>query len=280
MTRENSVCLVALLLTLEAIPTKQKAVSSKQRSALLLLLFSFTLLYIGGRAHLLGRVAQGPLCGSNIVAHAANIFQIWPLYWERLLWPDNLRIIYSSLPILDSPWHWRALVGFLGFGFYLLLTILTWKQDRRWGFSLTAFLIFWLPGSNIIPLNTLFAERLMYPLVACGGWWLGLGLQAVRSPRAWVAAIVWLGALTFITERQIPVWRNEDTLWAQAVDIEPDSWFAWGCLGNANELIASNQMDSKQKIFLKTRQGLLFAGPAKKSAARAQTNDFGKIGCD
>jgi hypothetical protein len=253
LTRENGVCLAPLLIAFEAACAEPSAIRFKKRALFLLLISAATVVYVVARALILKHIAQNQLWGPDLLTHIANVLQVWPLYWERLLWPDNLRIIYSTIPILSSPWHWRALAGLMGFGFYLLLTILAWKQDRRWGFTLTALLIFWIPTSNLIPLNTLFAERLLYPLLVCAGWGLGLALQSIASKRAAALATVAVVIYAFVTERQLPVWQNEDTLWAQAVNIEPHSWFAWGCLGNANELIADNQTDRRTIDYFRSK---------------------------
>jgi hypothetical protein len=254
LTRENGVCLIALLILMEALPIVNEKVSRQTRWFLLSVGVLVTLSYIVGRAVLLGRAGQGDLWGGSVLTHIANVFSFWTIYWQRLLWPDNLRVIYTQMiPILSSPWHWRAAMGFAAFGFFLLLTGAAWRKDPRWGYALAAFLIFWLPGSGIVPLNTPFAERLMYPMIACAGWWLGFVLQHGVPRRALFAVGAAMLALTFVTIKQIPVWKNEETLWAQAANIESENWFVWGCLGNANELIADNQTDPQRRAYFLAR---------------------------
>jgi hypothetical protein len=269
LTRETSVCLAPLLLALEAIPAPAPTISKRKRLTVISLLAALTLVYIAVRTDLLGRASQGSLWGLKISAHQGNVIQVWPLYLERLLWPDKLRIIYTSLPILQSPWHWRAALGLIAFGGYALLVLIAWRRNHRLAFALTAFLIFWLPSSNIVPLNTLFAERFMYTMLAPAGWILAAVLEYLPQRAVRIGVSVWLAGLVLVTLRQVPVWRTEETLWANAVNIEPDSWFVWGCLGNANELIAGNQTSLRQKNhFLKRARNCYAMAMQRKPPAR------------
>lgn len=202
--------------------------------------------FIAVRRVVLGQTAQTAFWGGNFFMNLLNVSRVWPIYLRVILWPARLRAMYSDLePVM------RVVDGHAAVGVLLLLgwcAAVVWFRTRRprVAYGLALFLVLWLPGSNLVPLTTLFAERLVYPLMIPVGFGVGLGWDwATRSPRALVrvataaataTALVGCGALTV---RQVAVWQNDETLWTHATRVAPRSWFGWYSLA----LVQMNEAD-------------------------------------
>jgi tetratricopeptide (TPR) repeat protein len=101
----------------------------------------------------------------------------------------------------------------------------------------TIYLLTLIPVSGLVPFGRqLAADRYTYLSLLGAAVLAGAGLgRLLRTPAmrtvALVGAAVALAALALMTQRQIGVWRDGETLWSYVVGIEPRHAFANCALG-------------------------------------------------
>lgn len=159
----------------------------------------------------------------NVLFHAAKTFM-----------PVNLSPLYE-LPVrvnpLDRPFLLSAIV-------VLAITAAAWLTRKRWPFALAIwafYLVMLAPVSGIVHTGYhLGADRNTY--VPCAGFSLILGGIACALLRAWharsiatpVAAaalglgIIWIAGLGVATWSHVQIWRDSETLWRYAIEVNPD----------------------------------------------------------
>ena len=161
---------------------------------------------------------------------AISLYGLAFYLWKTLL-PFNLAPFYALTPHKIDP---RALPFQLSAIVVVLVTAGVLVARRKYPSVLAAWLAFTV---ILIPVLGVFhngrqitADR--YSYLACLGWAIfGGGILIVLQRRevALAAAIAIFG-LAFLTFRQIGVWRNSETLWAQAISVAP-SFIAYNNMG-------------------------------------------------
>jgi hypothetical protein len=239
LAKASTIILPLLLATHDLI---LRPMASRLRLALLPF---FVLAFAGGAATAFGHAGGGNI---ESAAVSANVLLgvVYPtatvIFWKYvglLVWPAELNALYDTalhrsflaLPVLAALAGWVAVTAAVfRFG---------GRQGRFW------YLWFWiclLPMSNLVPLNTYYADRYLY-LPAVGVFTLaGLGGQALveRLPdlRLLVrivagAVIIALGLLAF---RRQEVWRDEVVFWQDTVRKSPALYKPHLNLGVAYEM--------------------------------------------
>jgi tetratricopeptide (TPR) repeat protein len=159
----------------------------------------------------------------NVFFHAAKTFV-----------PLNLAPLYE-LPVrvnpLDRPFVLSAIA-------VVAITAAAWLARKRWPFvpAIWAFyLVMLAPVSGIVHTGYhLGADRNTY--IPCAGFALLLGGLVCALVRAWrarligtpVAAaavalgVVWIGGLGVATWSHVQIWRDSETLWRYAIEVDPD----------------------------------------------------------
>lgn len=167
------------------------------------------------------------------------------VYWKyiaSLFYPVGLAAYYdttyyegfSNIPVLLALAGWLAVIG----GILLKGT----AQLKFW--ALWALFLF-LPHANIIPHNSIiYADRYLY-LSSIGIWMLiGLvvhgGISSVKNiqPTTLVRAnamglVLLISVLCGLTWQRLDVWRNEVSLWEDAVEKYPNTYLGQFNLGTA-----------------------------------------------
>jgi hypothetical protein len=202
------------------------------------------------RSNMLDQFSIAPVKGGDWMANVANVFSIVPLYGKVVFFPTELRITYSDLIPVVSFFQPMVILGCLLLGLFAASFIYSYRRDFRWSLAIAFILIFWLPGSNVVPLTTLFAERLLYPILMGFGWLGGLYYEKLKNKNLkkiyFGGVILFISALTWI---HLPVWKNELKLWENAVQQAPEAWFAWACLGQEQQRIAGQlKVDSSERL--------------------------------
>jgi len=179
--------------------------------------------------------------GARIVMTAYG-FVFYPWKW---LWPVGLSPMYE-LPARIDPWVPRFLVPLL---VCVLVTAVLIALRRRWpaGLAVWAYSsLMVLPVSGIVHAGFQLAhDRYSYlsglglALLAGGALVLVLRAGAESRITPWLAvllsataAMVVLG-LVAQTWRQTRIWRGSETLWAWAVDLDPECAICHNNLGSA-----------------------------------------------
>jgi len=159
----------------------------------------------------------------NVVFHASKTFL-----------PLNLSPLYelpAKVSLLDPPFVLSALAA-------LALTVAAWVARRRWPFlwGVWAFyLVMLAPVSGLVHTGYhLGADRNTY--IPCAGFALLVGALSCPLLQGWharmvrtpvmVAALglgmVWIGGLALATWSQVQVWRDSETLWRYAIEVDPE----------------------------------------------------------
>ncbi len=255
LTREAAVVVPLALLAIDALNNQRKRWLHYGISAAIVGIF------LAVRWSLIGQMSIAELKGGDWSANLSNVAQIWPLYWRLLFFPTHLRVTYSDIQLSTGVSSGPVLLGIFALTAYAIGLALAWRRAPRLALALVMVGIFWLPGSNLIPLTTLFAERLLYPVVAGFAWAGGLLYDRLASQelrRVYATGVLIL--LSFVTWIQIPVWQSERALWKNATQQAPTAWFAWACYGQD---LQRGGLYEESESALETA---LKNGPAKASA--------------
>jgi tetratricopeptide (TPR) repeat protein len=177
--------------------------------------------------------STGYLTDAEPAARVVMVFQnVWFHVWKTFV-PLDLAPIYelpSRLSLLEKPYLLSA-VGSVA------TTAAVWLLRKRWpaGLAIWAFyLVMLAPVSGVVHTgNHLGADRNTY--LPCAGFALLVGALVVGAAearrRGWlgtpvavlVVALVagWIVGLGFATRIQTGVWRDSETLWRYALQVEP-----------------------------------------------------------
>jgi hypothetical protein len=120
--------------------------------------------------------------------------------------------------------------------------------------------VLWAPASNLVPLTTPFAERLLYPLMAPMAWLFGWAIESARRSARVVAALVLLAFSAFSFHR-LPDWRTDRVLWKKTAETTPQSWFAWANLGELQMREAEARGVASPDAIASLREALSFHVP-------------------
>jgi hypothetical protein len=149
-----------------------------------------------------------------------------------LFWPTRLSAFYDTV-LYDSYLAPRVLGGLLLLGGATLLLLLRGAASMRFWFLWA--LCFFLPNSNLVPLQTFYADRYLYlPLIGVTAGLL-LGIEHIgqklmpRLPLGRIAlwgAIPLLGLMLLLSWQRCDVWRNEISLWQDTAEKSPNLYKA------------------------------------------------------
>lgn len=172
-----------------------------------------------------------PYHGGSFAITAMNMLPVFSRYLLLLFLPTNLTIIYNA-PLKSS-----LDISILASGLILLIFIVAWlwliKRNPKYFFWLTIFVIGLLPVSNIVPITTLMNDRYLYfPMLGIAPFIVLVGDDAfklfktknVLLPAA--VTMVVITFLSFMTWKQVDVWKNSLTLWKDAITkAPPGTWY-------------------------------------------------------
>jgi len=168
----------------------------------------------------------------NVLFHATKTFL-----------PLDLSPLYELPPrvsLLDRPFVLSALA-------VLVLTAAAWVARRRWPFLLATwafYVVMLAPVSGLVHTGYhLGADRNTY--IPCAGFALLVGASVCPIARWWrtrvvgtavaVAAlglaIVWIGGLAVATWSHVQIWRDSETLWRYAIEVDPQCAICHNNLG-------------------------------------------------
>jgi hypothetical protein len=153
---------------------------------------------------------------------------------KLIILPHGLHIIYLEYPI--NIFNWYTTISFL---LILLMFFTMWKlkTDRRFIFSVLAFLICVFPSVNIIPHSSISLIAMRWLYLPMSFLLIGVGIiiqKAILTRRDITVSILiiiltYLGGYTYTLNRGL--WHDDDTLFKQEV------------LGFGNYLFASDIAD-------------------------------------
>jgi tetratricopeptide (TPR) repeat protein len=190
--------------------------------------------------------------GGSPWATFLTMLTVFCRYLTMLVWPAGLSVIYA--PAI----HRTVDVGVLAAALVLigmaLLTVLMYRRDRRLGFWVFFFWIGLLPVANIIPMLYLMQDHYLYmpmmgvaALTGSSAVWLRERLGTGRRKLLYLLLGLPLLALSITSLQRIPAWRDDLSLWSDAVAKEPDSFRAWFGYGDA--LVLSGQKAAARSAY-------------------------------
>jgi tetratricopeptide (TPR) repeat protein len=147
---------------------------------------------------------------------------IWSIYLRLLVWPWGQNIEHDFF-VSNTLFHTTTLVAFLGLLSLLAVAALTIKRYRLLGFGILWFFLTLSVTSSIIT-NTIFvAEHRVY-LAMTGLTFVMAGIcRYLKRPRIfWSLAIPIMLVLSVLTFMRNHVWKDDLTLWADALEKSPN----------------------------------------------------------
>ena len=147
---------------------------------------------------------------------------IWFIYLRLLVWPWGQSIEHDFF-ISDGPFHATTLVAFLGLLSLLAVAVLTIRRHRLLGFGILWFFVTLSITSSVIP-NTIFvAEHRVYlPMIGLSLSLAGICRDLKRPRIFWSLAIPIMLILSVLTFMRNKVWKDDLTLWADAMKKSPN----------------------------------------------------------
>jgi hypothetical protein len=242
LSKEIAVTLPVILLILDAYPLRRlgrAAWLEKIPFFLLSAVDGVLALYIGKLEGITASMVRVNWLARLAISLYGLAFYIW-----KTLLPFSLAPFYALTPHKIDP---RALPFQLSAVTVILVTVAALMFRRKYPALLAAWLTY---AVILIPVLGIFhngqqitADR--YSYLACLGWAIIAGgiLVVVQKRAVMLAAGVAICGLGFLTFKQVRVWRDSETLWAQAVAVAP-SFIAYNNLG----LVYSARGDSAGAI--------------------------------
>lgn len=164
---------------------------------------------------------------SNFVQKASHIVISYVFYLKRFFWPSPAQLWFvppeSMAPFISSV---AALCVFVP-----LVIWLGMKEKLIIG-GAAIYTILWLPVSGLVSVSYYFvADRYSYlPQIGLVFMLMGFVRLLTRSSTSLVPAGLAVGAfsglLLFLQQKQLPLWKDSETLFSHEMDINPKSLLA------------------------------------------------------
>ena len=129
----------------------------------------------------------------------------------------------NQLKWFQPPWTWAAAGVVIAF---TLLVWWSWRRDRIAAFGLLWFVVGLLPTLDIVPVAVPILEHRMYlplaglALAVSRAIYAALGRRPDR-PAGKLAPAIALLLLATVSYARLPVWRNSENLWLDAIEKAP-----------------------------------------------------------
>ncbi|MGZ3863807.1 MAG: tetratricopeptide repeat protein [Bacteroidia bacterium] len=215
---------------------------------------------------------------ANAIAHdhLDNFFQLVSnscysvlIYLGKFILPIHLSpyIVYPELYnnsfIYPASMYWAPVIFFAA-----ILTLYFLRKNKIILFGLSFFYISVFFVSQIIPFgSTIVSERYTYLAYIGLSLPLGAGLSLLKEKQSrfskyktlfYAITLLWLGWLSYTTHGRTAVWKNSDTLWADAIEkLEKPAVFPYHA--HASYLANRSEIDIDKPGRTPTRQDYLKA---------------------
>ena len=147
---------------------------------------------------------------------------IWFIYLKLLVWPWGQSVEHDFF-VSDTLFHTTTLAAFLGLLSLLAIAALTIKRYRLLGFGILWFFITLSVTSSIITNIIFVAEHRVYlPMIGLTFVIAGMCRYFKRPSIFWSLAIPIILILSVLTFMRNQVWKDDLTLWADALEKSPN----------------------------------------------------------
>lgn len=183
---------------------------------------------IGAIASPPGSIAflDNPISNLPFDERALNGLALLGRYFVLSIFPLVLRADYSYNQIPQLTFHHLDTVLYLAMAALLLIAgVIGVMRRRNFGFLIAWFFLAFSITSNILlPIGTIFGERLAYlPSIGVCGL-LALALAAIQPQRTAMIALFMLAAVYgFVSARHSIIWRSNESLFSETVIVSPNS---------------------------------------------------------
>ena len=216
LAKEFVMTLPAVLVILDIYPLRRKAWREK--------IPFFVLAAVGAGVAIASSAQSGvarSLADYDLLQRIAQCFYGLAFYLQKTLVPVGLSPIYSIPPDFD-PFATRYVVSAL---IVIALTAGLVAARRRFPAGLAAWAIFVVILSPVLGLvqtgNQLAADRYTYLAGVVVAVLIAAGLARLDRGPLIVAVVAWITVASLLTRLQAAVWRDDETLWTHAVDVNP-----------------------------------------------------------
>ena len=181
--------------------------------------------------------AVGSLQSYPLSARIANAIVSYCGYIGKIVWPENLAVLYPYPGMLPT---WQVIGAVL---FLVITTSLIIRTAKRYPYLTTGWL--WYLGT-LVPVIGLvqvgvqaMADRYTYvPIIGVlimVAWGVPELLKKWRHRNAALAtlAVIILCIFSFVTWKQVQYWQNSITLFTHALDVTSNNYTAHGNLGHS-----------------------------------------------
>ncbi len=205
----------------------------------------------------------------GVYVHLLNLPRLFLFYLRMTVFPRPLSA-WHMLRIYESP-NWVVAVSWFSLLALLFILYLSPRNIQFWGLW---FVVFLIPVLQVLPNPVWVADRYLY-VPAIGAFvllsklffWVLDGIGNLWPRLAWEAGMLAvLLTFTWQTYQHVPVWRNELTLWTDAMNHCPTSALCHARLGKA--LLRAGYSDLAIKEFVRaveirpSPQYLIYLGDA------------------
>ncbi len=192
--------------------------------------FVFVLLTIYSQSMTMGGGRTSYLNGTPF----NTLFTMLPVfirYLKLIFWPADLSAVYA--PAIKTGIDIEVALSALLLSLVVGLGIFLYHRRRDLLFWLVLFFLGLLPVSQIVPIVTLMNDRYLYfPMLGAAAFIVSITFLAINKvgkekslvrAAAGAAFLLLLGHDLMVTHERIPVWKDENALWEDAVRKVPDS---------------------------------------------------------
>jgi tetratricopeptide (TPR) repeat protein len=171
----------------------------------------------------------------SLEGRISNALISYPRYLGKMLWPENLTILYPH------PWQWPIWIAIAAALFLIGVTVVAIRNRQKHPYLIVGWL--WFLGT-LVPVIGLvqvgmqaIADRYAYiPLIgifiAVTWWaWSVFGEPSKNRTALGVVAAVILIGCTLATAKQLQHWQNSGTLFSRAVTLTKKNFLAHNNLG-------------------------------------------------
>jgi hypothetical protein len=171
-----------------------------------------------------------PLWTRPLIAGDTLAFYLW-----KLLVPHPLGIDYGRTPQFVLEHFWSRLTWIFP---AMLLTIAWLGRKRRplMAAGAALYLIAMLPNAGLVSFDyqkfSTVADRYLYFSMLGAALMLAAVMAEFNRSMVWATVVAMLLVCIVLTEVQIRIWRNGETLFRNAIAVNPRSWMSYANLAN------------------------------------------------
>lgn len=163
-----------------------------------------------------------------------TVFTMLPVFMQYLklvVWPADLSAVYA--PAIKTGIDFEVTLAAVELSIIIALGIFLYHRRSELLFWIVLFFVSLLPVSQIVPIVTLMNDRYLYfPMLGAAAFIVSITSFAINKAEkhkslvgtaVGVTFLLLLGHYLIVTYERIPVWKDENTLWEDAVRKVPNS---------------------------------------------------------